>query len=173
MSDGASPVPAEAVGAAVQGIGAAETAEAVEVRPRARPVHLHPGNIALVAAGGALGTGLRYLITLIWPAGWGAPVAILVINVLGAFVLGLILELLVARGPDVGRRRQVRLGIGTGVLGGFTTYSTLAVDTVTLSAAQPAMGVGYGVATVLIGGVASVAGIATARLADRRRSGRS
>jgi fluoride exporter len=146
-----------------------ELAEAVELGPRSRSIHLSPANIALVAAGGAIGTAVRYLITLVWPAGWSAPLAILLINVLGAFVLGLILETLVARGPDVGRRRMVRLGIGTGVLGGFTTYSTLAVDTVTLSLGHPVLGMAYGLGTVLVGAAASVVGIATARAFERRR----
>ena len=147
-----------------------ETAEAVDLGPRSRPLHLSPANIALVAAGGAIGTALRYLITLIWPAAWAAPLGILAINVIGAYVLGLLLELLIARGPDVGRRRALRLGVGTGVLGGFTTYSTLALDTTVLMATHPTLGLGYGLATVVLGFAASVAGIWSAKLLDRRRS---
>jgi fluoride exporter len=46
----------------------------------------------------------------------------------GAFMLGTLLESLARRGEDAGLRRLLRLGIGTGFIGAFTTYSTLAID---------------------------------------------
>ncbi|WP_371740714.1 CrcB family protein, partial [Frigoribacterium sp. CFBP 13712] len=93
-------------------------------------MHLRWRFIGLVALGGTIGTGLREALALSFPAAPGSiPVTILLINVVGAFALGLLLESLMRRGPDAGRRRDLRLFIGTGVLGGFTTYSALAVDT--------------------------------------------
>ena len=50
-----------------------------------------------------------------------------------------------------------------GVLGGFTTYSALATDTATLAVTHPGRAVGYALATVLVGAVASTAGIVLAR----------
>lgn len=126
---------------------------------RATPVHLSGANIALVAAGGAVGTGLRYLISELAPRWAGVPVATLGINVVGAFLLGVLLGLLADRTLDTGWSRRIRLGVGTGGLGGFTTYSALATDTVTLAAAHPGQAAGYAVGTVLLGAVASVAGI--------------
>ena len=85
------------------------------------------------------------------------------INVVGAFLLGVLLELLAGSVLDSGWSRRLRLGIGTGGLGGFTTYSALATDTVTLAAAHPGRAAGYALATVIVGAVASIAGIWLAR----------
>ena len=49
--------------------------------------------------------------------------------VAGAFLLGWLLEALSRGGPDEGRRRAIRLFVGTGIMGGYTTYSSFAVDT--------------------------------------------
>jgi fluoride exporter len=154
-----------------------EVDEDADRAPRAP--HLRWSAIGLVAAGGALGTFLRYALTLVVPSWNGIPLAILLINVTGAFLLGLLLEALVRGGPDRGRRQAIRLFAGTGILGGYTTYSTFAVDTDgLLVAAQFGAGALYGLATVLIGAAASVAGIvlgaALHRAHDRRaRDGRA
>ncbi|WP_382308830.1 fluoride efflux transporter FluC [Herbiconiux sp. UC225_62] len=126
-----------------------------------RPAHLRLGYLGLVALGGAAGTALRELISLGVAPISGFPIAIFGINVLGAFVLGGLLELLALRGPDEGRRRRIRLLVGTGVLGGFTTYSSLATDTAQLLA-EGSVGVAllYAFGTLLIGALATWAGIA-------------
>jgi CrcB protein len=126
---------------------------------RTRPAHLSGISIGLVAVGGAIGTGLRYLIGTVVPYVAQVPVATLGINVVGAFLLGVLLEFLADHRLDTGWSRQIRLGAGTGVLGGFTTYSTLAVDTAVLASAHPIRAAGYAVATVLLGAAASIAGI--------------
>lgn len=127
-------------------------------------------DIGLVFIGGMLGTLARFGVTTIVPT-WGAvPVATFFVNVVGAFALGCLVEALVHGGDDVGARRGVRLFVGTGVLGGFTTYSALAVDTDgLLLTAPPALGVLYAGATVLVGAAASLAGIAVGAAAFRRR----
>jgi CrcB protein len=129
----------------------------------ANPAHLSLANIGLVTFGGALGTGLRYLISTAVPLLAQVPVATLGVNVVGAFLLGVLLEFLADRSLDTGWSRRIRLGVGTGVLGGFTTYSTLAVDTVVLVAAHPLRAAGYALATVILGGAASIAGIWVSR----------
>jgi CrcB protein len=128
-----------------------------------RPAHLSWENIGLVAAGGAAGTGLRYLITMLIPTWAGVPVATFGINITGALLLGLLLELLAKHGLDIGWSRRVRLGVGIGILGGFTTYSALAVETATLAATHPGRAIAYGLGTVIIGGMASIAGIRLSR----------
>lgn len=114
----------------------------------------------LVAAGGAVGTGARYLLSTQLPPVRAVPLAVLAINVVGAFALGLLLERLLRDGPESSRRRDLRLLLGTGVLGGFTTYSTLATDTVALLATG-AVGraLAYAVGTLLLGLLAAVLGI--------------
>ena len=80
-----------------------------------------------VMVGGALGAAARYGVTLgLAPLAGrtGFPVAVLGINVLGSFLLGLTVAL-VGRGlwPEA-----ARLAFGTGVLGAFTTFSTFSVE---------------------------------------------
>ena len=87
------------------------------------------------------------------------PIATFGINVIGAFLLGVLLELLADYSHDVGWGRRVRLGVGTGGLGGFTSYSALATETVVLAATHPGRAAAYAVGTVIVGGVASIGGI--------------
>jgi fluoride exporter len=134
-----------------------EAAEDATVPPR--PIHLSLANIALVAVGGAAGTGLRYWISAVTPHWAGVPVATFGINVAGALLLGVLLELLAGSNLNSSWSRRLRLGIGTGGLGGFTTYSALATDTATLLASHPGLAIGYSLGTVLFGAVASFLGI--------------
>lgn len=137
-------------------------------RPRA--VHLRPVYLALVAVGGVFGTAAREGVSLAMPTVAGFPFAIFGINVVGAFLLGLLLEALAGRGPDEGRRRLTRLLLGTGFCGGFTTYSSLAAATAVLLATDAAgSAVLYGLATVVVGGAASWAGIACGALGRSHR----
>lgn len=125
-----------------------------------RPVHLHPGFVLVVTTGGIFGALARYGVGSVLPAPGGWPLPTLTINLAGAFLLGALLEALVRRGPDAGRLRLVRLLVGTGFMGAFTTYSTLAVEATTLfSAGRSADAVIYVGASVVAGAVATVAGI--------------
>ncbi|WP_375489836.1 fluoride efflux transporter FluC [uncultured Jatrophihabitans sp.] len=93
------------------------------------PLHLRPDAIALVFLGGAIGTAARYGLAQLAPTparGW--PTGTFVANLVGAFVLGVLLEGLMRRGADTGWRRRARLLVGTGFCGGLTTYSTFAVE---------------------------------------------
>jgi len=138
-----------------------------------RPVHLHPGFVLVVIVGGTFGALARYGLGSILPAPGGWPVPTLVINLAGAFLLGALLEALVRRGPDAGRLRLVRLLVGTGFLGAFTTYSTLAVEATTLfSAGRSADAVLYVGASVVAGAVATVAGIRLAAAQHARTTHR-
>jgi fluoride exporter len=82
--------------------------------------------LAVIAAGGATGAAARYLIGQAWPTPVGAlPVSTLAINVLGCALIGVLMVLI----TEVwSRQRLVRPFLGTGVLGGFTTFSTYTVD---------------------------------------------
>jgi CrcB protein len=121
-----------------------------------------------VAVGGAAGTLLRYGIAEWLASDQLFPVATFVVNLTGSFVLGALLTLLALRGDDSGRRREARLLLGTGVLGGYTTYSALAVETDhLLRTDHAALALTYALATVLVGLVAALAGIATGRAVAR------
>ena len=138
-----------------------------------RPVHLHPGFLLVVVAGGILGALARYGLSSVLPAPGGWPVPTLVINLSGAFMLGLLLEALVRRGPDAGRLRLIRLFVGTGFMGAFTTYSTLALETNTLfGAGRVTDALLYLGLSVVAGAVATVAGIRLAAGHHARATGR-
>ncbi|MWB99477.1 CrcB family protein [Agromyces seonyuensis] len=114
----------------------------------------------LVFLGGCLGVALRFVLEAVWPAASGAwPWTTFAINLAGAFLLGLLLETLARGGPDEGLRRSLRLGVGTGVLGGFTTYSTFSVEADRLLGAAPALGFAYALVSILAGLVAAGAGM--------------
>lgn len=128
--------------------------------PVHRPIHLHPWFVLLVVVGGCVGALSRYGLSRVLPAPDGWPLPTLLINIAGAFALGALLEGLSRRGADTGRLRLLRLLVGTGFMGAFTTYSTLAVDAVHLfdaGAVEPAL---LYLAASLFGGIgAALAGI--------------
>ncbi len=115
-------------------------------------------SVGTVAVGGAGGVVVRHLLVgAAGPLGWAVTLAV---NVAGAFLLGVLLERLARSGPDTGRRRRLRLLLGTGVLGGFTTYSGIAVEVLArLDAGRWAGAAAYGLGTVLAGLVACGAGV--------------
>ena len=117
----------------------------------------------LAALGGAIGSLARWALAEAIPAspaGW--PWATLLVNLLGCLLLGLLVAALAERAPG---SPWVRPFVGVGVLGGFTTYSTFAVETVGLAdEAAAGIAAGYVVASVL-GGVAAAA---VGTLAGRR-----
>lgn len=139
-----------------------------------RSPHRHPGLLALIFVGGTLGTALRAALESASPAQpAGIPWATLAINVAGSLLLGVLLEVLARSGPDTGWRRAARLTLGTGVLGGFTTYSTFAVESVQrLSPDAYVVGLAYAVGSIALGVGAAAAGYTGARrLAGRRSAG--
>ncbi|MDK0520616.1 fluoride efflux transporter CrcB [Streptomyces sp. ML-6] len=82
--------------------------------------------VAVVALGGASGASARYGAGLLWPtAPGGFPWTTLGVNVVGCAVIGVFMVVI---GEAWSAHRLVRPFFGTGVLGGFTTFSTYAVD---------------------------------------------
>jgi CrcB protein len=83
--------------------------------------------LVLVAVGGAMGAVLRYLVG-VWTLarfGPGLPFGTWTVNIVGAFLMGL-LAALVARVDGAGG--ELRLLLGVGVLGGFTTFSAFSLE---------------------------------------------
>lgn len=131
----------------------------------ARRSFASPRLLLLVFAGGCLGTAAREGIAVTFPSPAGIPWAVLVVNLVGAFALGLLIGALAARGAETPRRRDIRLFGGTGVLGGFTTYSALATDTVLIFDADPLLAAAYGLGSVLVGVALAGLGLLIARRA--------
>jgi len=116
-----------------------------------------------IAIGGTLGCWARYAMTNLVQAIYGRdfPYATLSINVLGCFLMGFLfietLERLTVSG-------YVRTGILTGFLGGFTTFSTFAMETLLLAEqGQGAKSVLYAGLSLGLGVVAAVGGAYIAR----------
>jgi fluoride exporter len=83
--------------------------------------------LGAISAGGAAGATARYAALMLWPAAPGAfPWAVFWVNVLGCALIGVLMALV----SEGGRSAQplVRPFFGVGVLGGFTTFSTYALD---------------------------------------------
>jgi CrcB protein len=100
----------------------------------------------LVALGGAAGSLARHGFSRLWPStpgGW--PIPTLTVNLIGSFAIGLIYMYVAARGASADNARLFWM---TGVLGGFTTYSAFALETVLLGFSWTA--VAY-VLTTLVG----------------------
>jgi len=117
------------------------------IRAQVRPV-------ALVAAGGVLGTVARHAVTVSLPSAvLGTPA----VNVVGSFALGALLS--EGRLADA-LSAETRLLVGTGVLSSFTTYSTFAVETASLS---PRLAVANVAGTYALGFLAVVLGQVVAR----------
>jgi len=118
--------------------------------------------VLAVAVGGALGAVGRYAVSstvtyALDVRGSGTLVA----NVIGAFVLGLVVGLTEERWA---LSEPMRNGITVGVLGGFTTFSTYMYDVVFRAEEQQwGMSVGLLVVTIVLGVVAMMAGLATGR----------
>lgn len=85
--------------------------------------------LLVAALAGGLGAGLRYVVDRWLTPVRGArfPVGILVVNVSGSFVLGIVTGLGSAIAPELS------LVLGLGLLGGYTTFSTVSVETVLLA----------------------------------------
>ncbi|AZM57046.1 CrcB protein [Streptomyces sp. WAC 01529] len=118
--------------------------------------------LAAVAVGGAIGAAARYGASLLWPTpADGFPWTTFAVNAVGCAVIGAFMVLI----TDVwAAHRLVRPFFGTGVLGGFTTFSTYAVDIERLAGGGHArMGLAY-LALTLIAALAAVwSGVWTTR----------
>ncbi|UQN15007.1 fluoride efflux transporter FluC [Gulosibacter sp. ACHW.36C] len=101
-------------------------------------------NAALVFAGGAVGAGLRFALTSLAPL--GSMWTTLAINLVGAFALGVLTAIALRRGTE-----QLRLLLGTGLLGGFTTYSSFAFDVSALAAYGDLAWIVLAVASLFVG----------------------
>ncbi|MEV5752291.1 CrcB family protein [Actinoallomurus sp. NPDC052308] len=129
--------------------------------------------VAVVAAGGAVGTAARYGAGLIWPtASGGFPWTTLVVNAAGCAIIGVFMVLI----SEVwAAHRLLRFFVGTGVLGGFTTFSTYAIEATRLiEVGRARAGLVYLMLTVLVAlGAVWAAAVTTRRLIARtgRRCG--
>lgn len=118
--------------------------------------------LVLVGLGGALGTALRLLLgALSGGLGSGLDAGVVSANVLGAFALGWVVARIEHAPWSRARRERLRLFVGVGLLGAFTTYSAFAVHSGTLLAdGQVEKAFWQAAALVVLGLVAAGTGMA-------------
>ncbi|WP_328723264.1 CrcB family protein [Streptomyces sp. NBC_00247] len=144
-------------------------------RHRPHPDHPPEVRIAVVAAvavGGAAGAAARYGAELLWPTGSASfPWTVLLINVVGCFLMGVLMVTVKLRLP--GGHPLISPLLGTGVLGGFTSFSHYVDDVRELfEGGRP----GYALGCLLLTVVAALAAVTVgafathALLGDRRDS---
>lgn len=127
---------------------------------------IDPRAVAAVACGGVLGALARHGLAVAWPHdGEGFPWATFAANVAGCLLIGaLVVVLAEAAAPP----RLARPFLGVGVLGGFTTFSTYAVEVQQLADhGRSLVALGYVAATPVAALLAVVTGMLAARLAVR------
>jgi fluoride exporter len=116
--------------------------------------------VVIVFVGGGIGSCLRAVV-LAWLSAWSTWLPVLLVNLVGSFVIGLV----VALADEAGLlRAETRLFVAVGVLGGFTTFSTFGWD-VALLAGRGAGGLALvDVVASVVGGVAAAgAGVVAGR----------
>ena len=121
-----------------------------------------PARLVAVAAGGMVGATARWSISTAWPVSLDQfPTTTLAINLVGSFLLGLVVAGLLERRPAA---PVTHTFLGTGLLGAFTTFSTLTVEAVVLVDAGQVWRAGVYLAASLVAGVAAAAsGLALGR----------
>lgn len=122
--------------------------------------------IGWIAVGGGVGAAARYAVDQAVSSRWRTsfPMGIFLVNVSGALLLGLFVGLISSgvSGPDLSIETTL---ITTGLLGGYTTFSTASVDAVRLARdGRRVMALIYAVGTMLAAVAAALAGLALGAL---------
>lgn len=122
--------------------------------------------IFAVAIGGAIGASARFVFSQIFlqRLGPGFPWGTAFINISGSFLIGLIAQLAITRAFGV--TPTVRLFAVTGVLGGYTTFSSFSLESMTLfGEGAPLVGALYAGGSVFLGVLAAFVGTVVGRIA--------
>ncbi|MBH3440461.1 MULTISPECIES: fluoride efflux transporter CrcB [Pseudomonas] len=120
--------------------------------------------ILAIAAGGVLGTLLRFITTSWLTASWPKHfyMGTLIVNYMGCLLIGVLYGLFLIR-PDV--PAELRAGLIVGFLGGLTTFSSFSLDTLRLlEGGQALLAIGYATASVVGGLLATWAGLSLTKL---------
>jgi CrcB protein len=127
--------------------------------------------LAVIGAGGALGSLARCGLSVALPHSRGQfAVSTFVTNVSGCLLIGVLMAVITAA---VGPHRLVRPFLGIGILGGYTTFSTYATDTLDLvMTGHPFTGLSYAVGTVAAALIAVLAGSEATRALLNRKAAR-
>lgn len=119
--------------------------------------------LLLASAGGALGAGARHLANIGMGRllGTAFPWGTLTVNIVGSFLMGVLVEAVMLR---FGGSAEMRTFLGTGVLGGFTTFSAFSLDvSVLISRGETGTALAYAGLSVVVAILALYLGMALAR----------
>ncbi|WP_313618719.1 fluoride efflux transporter CrcB [Agrobacterium sp.] len=120
-------------------------------------------HVLLVAIGGAVGSGARYLLNL-WAVRLGGtnfPWGTFAVNIIGGFAIGLLSEMIIRK---FSASTEMRLLLVTGMLGGFTTFSSFSLDAVGLfERGEIGLSAVYVLSSVVISILAVCGGLALGR----------
>lgn len=119
--------------------------------------------LILATLGGSIGSGARHLVNvgLTRALGPAFPWATLTVNVVGSFLMGFLVDMIMRR---FGGSPEMRTFLATGILGGFTTFSAFSLDISTLLGRDEIItAIGYIIASVAISLLALYAGLALSR----------
>ena len=105
-------------------------------------------NLIAIGVGGLIGGLFRYLVEIVVPTPMSVPLGTLTVNLIGALLLGLIYFL----ADDRQWPSWLRLGLGTGMMGAFTTFSTFSLELSELVGHHIGLTIAYGLGSVC-GGV--------------------
>ena len=120
--------------------------------------------LLLACAGGAIGAGLRHLVNTgaVRLFGLGVPWGTIIVNVVGSFLMGLLVEALALR---FNGSPEIRVFLATGILGGLTTFSAFSLDfAVLLQRGETIAAALYLIASVSISILALFAGLSAGRM---------
>lgn len=120
-------------------------------------------HILLVAAGGAIGSVLRYLVGVVALQRFGPafPWGTLFVNITGSFLISVFAEAIARK---FGASPEMRVFLITGILGGYTTFSAFSLDAITLvERGEVVTAAIYVVSSVVVSALAVVAGLALMR----------
>lgn len=119
--------------------------------------------IAAIGTGGALGAIMRHGVNVgaVQIFGHGFPAGTLIVNVLGSFIMGVLIALFA---HNYSPSQEVKLFLTTGMLGAFTTFSAFSLDVVTLfERGDVALAGGYAAASVILSILGLFAGLILVR----------
>jgi CrcB protein len=169
-SIGSDPAPSDAALDRTAPRGPGPAAAAARRRPPRRyHSRVEADIVGVIALGGMVGASARYGITRLLPAsGTQFPWGTFVENMIGSFLLGFLLVLVLERFPPT---RYLRPFAATGILGAFTTMSAYTVETALLLKDRYfATGLLYGFGSLAAGLALAYSGIRAGRLTRRRHS---
>jgi len=122
--------------------------------------------VPVIAVGGMVGASARYAAAELWPTAADAmPWTTLGVNAVGCLLIGVLMVFVL---ETEGAHPLLRPFAGVGVLGGFTTFSTFAVETSSLvQEGEPALALAYWAGTPVVAMVAVATGVLLARTGSR------